>query len=336
MENRITALEESLRKDGAAYNALFADLLDRLRREIIPQLESDLAEQIDDLNARLGQIDGSDVALISDKGLWGVLTSYQDSDDPQKASFADIVANAQNAEIMLKTGSHFFGLDEEGYPHGEESATDMTLNELGVEINATKTELNGIKNQIDGATFEVNPELIQSAVSKGTLCWEDNNHTLRPYNWHMSTGDGDEIDRFIWPQETGDESEEDTENKLFFVEYEKYMTCDDEQHCPSDGPFTRKVILDEFSHISQTADEIEATVTKFQHMWKDRDSEDYFNYNHFEDKYEPVKDNYDDYEDFVKRYYNNQYEKVETSQVVSTVTQTAESLRSIIGDAKSV
>lgn len=172
MEARLNELEIGLAKDGATYNELFAALLEKLLKELPSEIEKGLVEQIEGLNKRLDDIDGTDVALIRDNenGLWGVLTSYQDSDDPQKASFADIVANAKNAEIALKTGSHFFGLDESGYPHGGESATSLTLNGLNAEIAATRTALNNIQNQIEGATFEVSPDLIQSTVSKGNLC----------------------------------------------------------------------------------------------------------------------------------------------------------------------
>ena len=342
LEEQLNELKESIRSSFNSYNDAIAEI-NRKLKNLTPEIEGDLSDQLDDLNDRLDDIDSSDVALIRDnsQGLWGVLTSYRDSSNPQKVSFADILANARNAEIALKTGAHFFGLNENGYPYGGETSANLTLNALTGEIStkATKAELQtlgtNLTNLINGASFSVSPALISALVDKGTICWKDTEGKLHPYTLHMT--DYDSADHFELP--TSQESEDEEENqRLYFVEYEKYMTCaQDASGCPSDGPFERAIIVDEFSNIAITAESIESSVNKYKFMWREITSGTVYNYEQFESDYNLVKDSYSSYEDYVlsiRESGQQKYEKVEIGNVLSNITQTAEYIRSQVGDMR--
>ena len=298
----LSSLRQELLADLAGYDATIAALNEALEG-LRSTLSGSIANQLNELRNRLNQINGTDVELIMDNGLWAVLTSWQNETGDKKA-FADIIANAEQAKITLQNGSTFFD-----HSVGGSFTLDGILGMISAKV--TRQDVNAM---IASAQFSVDPSSLNSVISKSQACWKKNG-ILYPY------------DLYLTDYMTANPS--DT-----LADYETYMTA--QSGGPSGdstrpaGPFELVVVVEQFSAIKQTMDEIAASVDTTKYMWKKGNQ--YASYNAFETDWENRSSAYSayTYEQYVTNVLG--YTKVEVGAALSNITQSSDEIRAIIGD----
>ena len=301
----LSSLRQELLADLAGYDATFAALNTALEG-IRSTLSGSIKDQLDDLRDRLDQINGTDVELIMNDGLWAVLTSWQSATGDKKA-FADIIANAQEAKVLLQTGSTFFDRAVGG---------NITLDGILGQISARLTEQQA-RGLIQSATISVDSAALSSVIAASQSWWRKNG-VLYPYDLFWS-----------------DFLTDDPQGTLY--EYSAFM-----QKAPSaggpqgdtdrpDGPYEEVVIVNQFSQIKQTVDEISASVDTTKYMWQKGNQ--YASYDAFETNWENRSQSYISYT--YEQYVTNVlgYTKVEVGAALSNITQTSDEIRAIVGDA---
>ena len=273
-------------------------------------LSGSIANQLTELRNRLDQIRGTDVELIMNDGLWAVLTSWQNETGDKKA-FADIIANAEQAKITLQTGSTFFGNTQVG--------GNITLDGILGQISARLTEQQ-VRGLIQSATISVDSAALSSVIAASQSWWKktiDNQAVLYPFDLFWSDFLTDN------PQGT-------------LYEYGVFM-----QKAPSaggpqgdtdrpDGPYEEVVIVNQFSQIKQTVDEISASVDTTKYMWQKGGQ--YASYDAFETNYENRSSSYSayTYEQYVTNVLG--YTKIEVGAALSNITQTSDEIKAQLGD----
>lgn len=266
-------------------------------------LSGSIANQLTELRNRLNQISGTDVELIMNDGLWAVLTSWQNETGDKKA-FADIIANAEQAKITLQNGSTFFD-----HSVGGSFTLDGILGMISAKV--TRQDVNAM---IASAQFSVDPSSLNSVISKSQACWKKN-EILYPY------------DLYLTDYMTANPS-------ATLADYETYMTA--QSGGPSGdstrpaGPFELVVVVEQFSAIKQTMDEISASVDTTKYMWMKGNQ--YASYNAFETNWENRSSAYSayTYEQYVTNVLG--YTKIEVGAALSNITQSSDEIRAIIGD----
>lgn len=266
-------------------------------------ISGSVANQIAELRNRLNQINGTDVELIRDNGLWAVLTSWQNETGNKKA-FADILLQAENAKAQLQTGSTFFDRTVGG---------SITLDGILGQINAKVTRQD-VNAMIASAQFSVDPASLNSVISKSQACWKKNG-ILYPYDLYLAD--------YMTDNPSGT-----------LADYETYMTAQsDGPSGDSDrpaGPFELVVVVEQFSAIKQTMDEISASVDTTKYMWQKGNQ--FASYNSFETNYENRSSAYSayTYEQYVTNVLG--YTKVEVGAALSNITQTSDEIKAQLGD----
>lgn len=282
----------------AAITAL-NEALEGLRSTI----SGSITTQLNELRNRLNQISGTDVELIMDDGLWAVMTSWQNETGNKKA-FADILLQAENAKAQLQTGSTFFDRTVGG---------SITLDGILGQINAKVTRQD-VNAMIASAQFSVDPASLNSVISKSQACWRKNG-ILYPYDLYLSDYMTDH-------------------SSATLADYETYMTAQSggpsgDSDRPA-GPFELVVVVEQFSAIKQTMDEISASVDTTKYMWQKGNQ--YASYNAFETNYENRSSAYSayTYEQYVTNVLG--YTKVEVGAALSNITQTSDEIKAQLGD----
>ena len=264
-----------------------------------------ISNQLNDLNNRLNQINGTDVEEIKNnaQGLWGVMTSWV-SETGDKKAFADIIANAQDAKITLQTGSTFFD-----HIVGGDFTLDGILGQLAARL--TRQDVSAM---IASAQFSVDPSSLNAVISKSQACWKNlGDGLLYPYDLYL-------LD-FM-----SDHAEDDPPVTL--SDYEDYMTA--QTGGPDDGPFELVVVVEQFSAIQQTVDEISASVDETKYMWQK--GAQYASYNSFVSQWDARSDVYSGYT--YDQYVTNVlgYTKVEVGSALSNITQKSDEIKLQLGD----
>lgn len=266
-------------------------------------LSGSIANQLTELRNRLNQISGTDVELIMNDGLWAVLTSWQNETGDKKA-FADIIANAEQAKITLQNGSTFFD-----HSVGGSFTLDGILGMISAKV--TRQDVNAM---IASAQFSVDPSSLNSVISKSQACWKKNG-ILYPYDLYLTDYMTDN------PSAT-------------LADYETYMTAQSDGPSGDStrpaGPFELVVVVEQFSAIKQTMDEISASVDTTKYMWQKGGQ--YASYDAFETNYENRSSTYSSYT--YEQYVTNVlgYTKVEVGSALSNITQTSDEIKAQIGD----
>lgn len=266
-------------------------------------LSGSIANQLTELRNRLNQISGTDVELIMNDGLWAVLTSWQNETGDKKA-FADIIANAEQAKITIQNGSTFFD-----HSVGGSFTLDGILGMISAKV--TRQDVNAM---IASAQFSVDPSSLNSVISKSQACWRKNG-ILYPYDLYLTDYMSDH-------------------SSATLADYETYMTA--QSGGPSGdstrpaGPFELVVVVEQFSAIKQTMDEISASVDTTKYMWMKGNQ--YASYNAFETNWENRSSAYSayTYEQYVTNVLG--YTKIEVGAALSNITQSSDEIRAIIGD----
>ncbi len=298
----LSSLRQELLADLAGYDATIAALNEALEG-LRSTLSGSIANQINELRNRLNQINGTDVELIMDNGLWAVLTSWQNETGDKKA-FADIIANAEQAKITLQNGSTFFD-----HSVGGSFTLDGILGMISAKV--TRQDVNAM---IASAQFSVDPSSLNSVISKSQACWKKNG-ILYPY------------DLYLTDYMTANPS-------ATLADYETYMTAQSDGPSGDStrpaGPFELVVVVEQFSAIKQTMDEISASVDTTKYMWKKGNQ--YASYNAFETDWENSSSAYSayTYEQYVTNVLG--YTKIEVGAALSNITQSSDEIRAIIGD----
>lgn len=310
LQEAIEALRDDMEADLQHYDEVIAALnaaLENLRSTI----GGNITNQLADLRDRLAQIDGSDVALIRDNanGLWGVLTSWQ-SETGDKKAFADIIANAQDAKILLQTGSTFFDRAV-----GGNVTLDGIIGQLGMRL--TEQQVRGL---IQSATVSVDSAALNSVISASQSWWKktiDGEDVLYPYD-------------LFWSDFLEDEPEGTLYDYSVFMQKAPADGGPDGDANRPDGPFEEVIIVSQFSRIKQAVDEISLSVDTAKYMWKNGNT--YASYDAFETQYANRSSTYSSYT--YEQYVTNVlgYTKVEVGSALSNITQTSENIRAIIGD----
>ena len=304
----LTTMIDSLRNDmETAMAGYSSDLnaLNTLLETLRSTVQGSITNSITDLNTRLSSIEGTDVTTIAQNGLWGMLTTYynQNGTATQK-SFAQICLDAVTAKATLQSGASFFD-----YTVG----TGLTLQGLDGRISACATRQD-VTDAIASAQFDLDPAALSSILAKSQCGWEDTNGSLHPYDLYL-------VDfRTANPSGT-------------LADYDTYMQTASGSGGPAGdatrpaGPFTPIIVVNEFSQIKQTADAISASVDSFRYMWQD--GNDFKSYDYFETEYDQSGSalTYDQYVATVKG-----YTKVAVGTALSNITQTAEGIRSTVGE----
>lgn len=266
-------------------------------------LSGSIKNQIDELRNRLNAINGTDVKLIMDDGLWGVLTSWQ-NDTGNKKAFADILLQAENAKAQLQTGSTFFDRTV-----GGSITLDGILGQIAAKV--TRQDVNAM---IASAQFSVDPASLNSVISKSQACWKKNG-ILYPYDLYLTDYMTDH-------------------SSATLADYEAYMTAQSggpsgDSDRPA-GPFELVVVVEQFSAIKQTMDEISASVDTTKYMWQKGNQ--YASYNAFETQYENRSSSYSayTYEQYVTNVLG--YTRIEVGAALSNITQTSDEIKAQIGD----
>lgn len=268
-------------------------------------LSGSIANQLTELRNRLNQINGTDVELIMNDGLWAVLTSWA-SETGNKKAFADIILQAENAKAQLQTGSTFFDRTVGG---------NITLDGILGQI-AAKVTRQDVNAMIASAQFSVDPSSLNSVISKSQACWRKNG-ILYPYDLYLTDYMSDH-------------------SSATLADYETYMTSAPVDDGPSGdstrpaGPFELVVVVEQFSAIKQTMDEISASVDTTKYMWQKGNQ--YASYNAFETQYENRSSSYSayTYEQYVTNVLG--YTRVEVGAALSNITQTSDEIKAQIGD----
>ncbi len=310
LQEAIEALRDDMDADLQHYNEVIAALnaaLENLRSTI----GGSITDQLGDLRDRLSQIDGSDVALIRDNanGLWGVLTSWQSATGDKKA-FADIIANAQNAQVLLQTGSTFFDRAVGG---------NVTLDGLLGQLAARLTEQQ-VRGLIQSATISVDSAALNSVIAASQSWWKktiNGEEVLYPYD-------------LFWEDFLEDEPEGTLYDYSVFMQKAPADGGPDGDANRPDGPYEEVVIVSKFSQIKQAVDEISASVDTTKYMWQNGNT--YTSYDAFETQYANRSSTYTSYT--YEQYVTNVlgYTKIEVGAALSNITQTSGELRSIVGD----
>lgn len=266
-------------------------------------ISGSVTNQLNELRDRLNQIAGTDVELIKNNGLWAVLTSWQ-NDTGNKKAFADILLQAENAKAQLQTGSTFFDRTVGG---------NITLDGILGQI-AAKVTRQDVNAMIASAQFSVDPASLNSIISKSQACWRKNG-ILYPYDLYLSDYMTDH-------------------SSATLADYETYMTAQSggpsgDSDRPA-GPFELVVVVEQFSAIKQTMDEISASVDTTKYMWQKGNQ--YASYNAFETNYENRSSAYSayTYEQYVTNVLG--YTKVEVGAALSNITQTSDEIKAQLGD----
>lgn len=297
-------LRTELQNDLAGYEADLEQLnnaLEALRTTI----SGNITNTLNELRNRLNQINGTDVEQILNEGLWAVLTSWTNETGSQKA-FSDIILNAETAKALIQTGSTFFD-----HSVGGSVTLDGILGQLSAKV--TRQDVNSM---IASAQFSMDPSSLNSVISKSQACWKKNG-VLYPYDLYLT-----------------DYMANHTNATL--ADYEEYMTSAPSADGPAGdstrpaGPFELVVVVEQFSNIKQTVDEISASVDKVKYMW--RSGNDFKSYDAFETEYANRASRYSSYtyEQFVTNILG--YERIEVGSALSNITQTEDEIKSILGD----
>lgn len=301
----LNQLRESIQSDLAGYETDLTNLNNALE-QLRGVISGSITNQLNDLRNRLTRINGTDVELILNNGLWGVLTSWS-SETGDKKAFADIIANAAAAQILLQTGATFFGDTQVGGA----VTLDGILGQLSAKV--TRQDVNAM---IASAQFSVDPSSLNSVISKSQACWKKNG-VLYPYDLYLT-----------------DYMANHTNATL--ADYEEYMTSAPSADGPAGdstrpaGPFELVVVVEQFSAIQQSVDEISASVDKVKYIWKK--GNEFKPYDWFQTDYAGRASRYEFYT--YERYVSNVlgYTKVEVGSALSNITQTEDEIKSILGD----
>lgn len=298
----LAQLRTDLFNDLHSYEATIAALNDALEG-LRSTISGSVANQLNELRDRLNQISGTEVQQIMDDGLWSVMTSWA-SETGDKKAFADILLQAEDAKAQLQTGSTFFD-----HTVGGSITLDGILGQIAAKV--TRQDVNAM---IASAQFSVDPSSLNSVISKSQACWRKDG-ILYPYDLYLTDYMTDH-------------------SSATLADYETYMTA--QSGGPSGdstrpaGPFELVVVVEQFSAIKQTVDEISASVDTTKYMWKKGNN--YASYNAFETNYENRASRYSGYT--YEQYVTNVlgYTKIEVGAALSNITQSSDEIRAIIGD----
>lgn len=310
-------------------------------------LENNIDLTLDDFNDRMNAIEQTGTSQLTGDGLWGILTSYRDTSEQdanvaQKKGFADLILNAEDASALLHTGSRFFQKDANGVYSATEIDNGLSLNSLSGQIQAKATQAD-IQSYVDtrlaSATLEVNPSAIISAVSKGSLYWENNSGQMVPYAALLNGVVDSESDPINWADESDAIAAYESYMKGQYVDSHDVVLTPvyhDLQHSVDiTGPFTGpKSIIDEFSTIQQTANSINASLYKSMYVWKDQTTGTVYEYDRFKSVYNDY--GYGSYDAWVQNYYQNQYTKELIGTSLSDLLLKVDQLRSLIANTSYV
>lgn len=307
LQDAIAGIYSELRADVDAYGVDLQNLSSALA-SLRTSVEGTITTELNRLKARIQSIDGSEVKIIEDEGLWYLMTSWA-SETGDKKAFADILADAEEAKIALDAGSTFFGAN---------GHVGITLNGIESALTATATK-SYVDSAIASAQFSVDPAALQSVISKGQQCWEKNG-VLYPYDLHIKDGNGFQT----------------------LVDYEDYMEKSPTQGGPSSdshgpaGPFNLVAVIGQLSQIKQTADSISSSVGELKYMWrKNNNIYDYKDDTLWNAYISRTSMYYSyDYDDYLEDVLG--YEKVQVSEVLSGVTQKADNIEAIVGNVHKI
>lgn len=309
LQEAIEALRDDMEADLQHYNEVIAALnaaLESLRSTI----GGSITDQLGDLRDRLNRINGTEVETIINDGLWAVFTSWQ-SETGDKKAFADIIANAQNAKILLQTGSTFFGNTLVG--------GSVTLDGIIGQLAARLTEQQ-VRGLIQSVTISVDSAALNSVIAASQSWWKktiDGEEVLYPYD-------------LFWSDFLEDEPEGTLYDYSVFMQKAPADGGPDGDANRPDGPYDEVVIVSKFSQIKQAVDEISASVDTTKYMWQNGNT--YASYDAFETQYANRSSTYSSYtyEQYVANVLG--YTKIEVGAALSNITQTSGELRSIVGD----
>lgn len=297
-------LRAELLADLQGYETDLSELtaaLDALRNTISGSISTQLTE----LRNRLNEINGTDVELIKNNGLWAVMTSWVSATGNKKA-FADIILNAETAKALIQTGSTFFDHSVGG---------EFTLDGL-IGLISGKVTRQDVNAMIASAQFSVDPSSLNSVISKSQACWKKDG-LLYPYDLYL--------DDFLTANPSGT-----------LADYETYMQKTAANGGPAGdtnrpaGAFELVVVVEQFSSIQQTVDQISASIDTTKYMWH-KDGH-YYSYDNFQTEYAARAAAYTSYT--YEQYVQNVllYTRVEVGTALSNITQTSGEIRSILGD----
>lgn len=304
LEANVNSYQDDLLKISNSLN----DLRSEIQNEI-------LKTNLEKTNVRIENIEETGVSDISGPALWGKMTSYKSDANATNAqrSFADFLLNAEDASLTLDTGSAFFD---------KKVTAGLTLNGLDgrIEEKATKTYVDGL---VAGATFSVTPELIQAIVSKGQAAWLiESTGELKDYSY----GYADFIANY------------EGQNETILTDYENYMSHKGSYTSTGhpEGPFKLVTIVNEFSEIKQTSNEISSSVTAYLYVWEHNNTGEIVGYEDLRDNWTNRESRYSslDYEPYCASVLH--YTKKETSEVLSKITQTNSEIKSEVGNINKV
>ena len=303
LQDMIAGIYTELRADIDAYGVDLQNLSNALAA-LRSNVENTITTELNWLRSRLQSIDGSELKIIEDDGLWHLMTSWA-SETGDKKAFADILADAEHAKIALDAGSTFFGAN---------GHVGMTLDGIEAALLATATKAY-VDSSIASAQFSVDPAALQSVISKGQQCWQKDG-VLYPYNIHITDGNGFQT----------------------LVDYEAYMEKAPAQGGPStdahgpEGPFQLVAVIGQLSQIKQTADSISSSISEFQYMWRNGNNLYDFDDTNLRAQYQNrdmnLYENYT-YENYVANVIG--YEKVRVSELISGISQKSDEIEAIVG-----
>lgn len=319
----LARIESELRTAIAGYVSDIQSLYTSLN-ELSAQISNQILTDLNNVKARLNTIDQSDVNIIVRDGLFQALTSYKNSSDPGKKAFSDLVLDASKALATINVGSEFFN----GKTPQQIVSAGITLDGLlgAINMRATRAYVDSILT----SDLLLEAGMLQSVIAKAHSCWKKDG-LLYQYNIYWDT---------FWENYVEGEGSSSDDMDSGFYAYEQYMQKSAAEGGPAGdyladlpaGPFELVVIADEFSAIKQTVDSISSSVYGIGYMWENNTTGELVSYDYFQAQYAARDPEYTayTYDNYVTNVITG-YTKKETSTVLSNFTQTANSIKSTVG-----
>ena len=316
-------IESELRASIAGYvsdiQALYTSL-----NELSAQISSQILTDLNNVKNRLNAINQSDVNIIVRDGLFKALTSYKNSSDPGKKAFSDLVLDASKALATVNVGAEFFN----GKTPQQIVSAGITLDGLlgAINMRATRAYVDSILT----SDLLLEAGMLQSVIAKAHSCWKKDG-LLYQYNIYWDT---------FWENYVEGEGSSSDDIDSGFYAYEQYMQKSAAEGGPAGdyladlpaGPFELVVIADEFSAIKQSVDSVSSSVYGIGYMWENNTTGELVSYDYFQTQYDARDPEYTayTYDNYVTNVITG-YTKKATSTVLSNFTQTANSIKSTVG-----
>lgn len=323
LEADLVRIESELRDAIAGYVGDIQELYRSLNL-LSSQISNQILTDLNNVKNRLNEINQSDVDIIVRDGLFKALTSYKNSSDPGKKAFSDLVLDASKALATINTGSEFFN----GKTPQQIVSAGITLDGLlgAINMRATKAYVDSILT----SDLLLEAGMLQSVIAKAHSCWKKDG-LLYQYNIYWDT---------FWENYVEGEGSSSDDMDSGFYAYEQYMQKSAAEGGPAGdyladlpaGPFELVVIADEFSTIKQTVDSISSSVYGIGYMWENNTTGALVSYDYFQTQYDARDPEYTayTYDNYVTNVITG-YTKKATSTVLSDFTQTANSIKSTVG-----